>query len=141
MRRIVIIGAGAHGREVAEILISNREHVIGFIDDDPRLRDRTINDLPVLGDWRWFESQDTSSLSVICASGFSETRKQMVQRALELQLKFANAISPMAYVSATANLGDGIVIYPNAVVGCGASVGSHTVINAGAIVSHDVVIG
>jgi len=141
MPGIVIIGAGAHGREIAEILTANRAQVVGFVDDDSGLHHQTIDDVPVLGDWRWFESIDPNEVSVICGSGFSETRKRMVDRAVELGLQFASAVSPLAYVSPRAQLATGVVIYPSAVVCRGAALGDHAVINAGAVISHDAKIG
>ncbi len=102
MSGVVIIGAGAHGREIAEILNANRAKVAGYIDDDPSLHNQTIDDLPVFGDWNWFDSVERSEFKVISGSGFSETRKRMAERALELGLQFTNAISPLAYVSSRA---------------------------------------
>ena len=141
MPGVVIIGAGAHGREIAEILNDNLTKVVGFIDDDLSLHHQTIDDLPVLGDWTWFESLNPNEIKVICGSGFSDTRKRMVERAVELGLQFISAISPLAYVSPRAQLATGVVIYPYAVVRRGAMLGNHTVVNAGAIISHDVKIG
>lgn len=141
MSDVVIIGAGAHGREIAEILNANRVKVAGFIDDDPSLHNQTIDDLSVLGDWTWFESIDPAKVRVISGSGFSETRKRMAERALELGLQFTNAISPLAYVSSRAELGRGIVIYPYAVVCRGVAIASHALINAGSVVSHDTNLG
>ena len=141
MPGIVIIGAGAHGREIAEILSANRANVLGFVDDDPGLHHQTIDDLPVLGNGTWLESIDPTEISVICGSGFSDTRKQMVERALELRLQFANAVSRLAYVSPQAQVATGVVIYPHAVICRGAVIGDHAVVNAGAVISHDAKIG
>ena len=143
---MVIIGAGAHGREVAEILRQQAQHgdeslPLGFVDDDLSLRGRVIDELPVLGDWSWFEGVDRSEIAVICASGFSETRRQMVERAQARELSFANAISQMAYVSPRARIGQGVVLCQNSAICRGAFVGDHAIINVGAIVSHDTEVG
>jgi sugar O-acyltransferase (sialic acid O-acetyltransferase NeuD family) len=146
MKRVVIIGAGAHGREVAEI-IRHQSHkdpellALGFVDDDPRLRHQIIDDLPVLGDLTWFEGVDRDEVSVICGSGFSEIRKKMVIRAQSLGLSFINAISPWAYTSPNSRIGEGVVMYPNSIASRGTSIGDHALINLGAIVSHDTTVG
>jgi FlaA1/EpsC-like NDP-sugar epimerase len=59
MKRVIVIGAGGHGREVADILRHQAQlgaelSIQGFIDEDPDLHNKVINDLPMLGDWSWF---------------------------------------------------------------------------------------
>jgi sugar O-acyltransferase (sialic acid O-acetyltransferase NeuD family) len=146
MKRIVIIGAGGHGREVAEILHYRSEQdetmpALGFIDEDQSLRDQLIDNLPVLGDWSWFDGVDRSEIAVICASGFSKTRKQMVEKARRYGLSFANAIFPSSYVSPAARIGEGVVICQSGVACRGTTIGDHVIINLGAIVSHDTQLG
>jgi len=111
--------------------------IVGFVDDDVRFAHQIVDDLPVLGAWSWFEGANRNGIAVICASGFSEIRKRMAQRAMKSELSFANAISPLAHVSERATIGRGVVIYAHATVGRGSVVGDHVLINAGSIVSHD----
>ena len=146
MERVVIIGAGAHGREVVEILRHQAQiypniEAIGYVDEDLKLKGRILDDLPVMGSWEWFEGVDRQEIAVICALGFSEIRKRMVDRAIEIGLRFVNAISPVSYVSPNATIGEGIVIYPSGIAGRGTFIGDHAVINAGAVVSHDTRLG
>jgi sugar O-acyltransferase (sialic acid O-acetyltransferase NeuD family) len=146
MKRVVIIGAGVHGREVAEILRHRSQQgddvlPLGFVDDDPGLRAQTIDDLPVLGDWGWFDGVDRSEIAVICASGFSETRRRMAARARASGLSFANAIFHLAYVSPSARIGEGVVIYQSGIACRGTLIGDHAIINLGATVSHDTELG
>lgn len=146
MKRVVIIGAGGHGREVAEILRhqerqGNGSPVLGFIEDDAKLHHQVINDLPVLGDWSWFATVDRSEIAVICAVGLPHLRKHLVERAKSSGLLFTNAISPLAYLSPEAKLGEGLMIFPHSFVSTGSSIGDHSIINAGATVSHDTKIG
>jgi UDP-GlcNAc:undecaprenyl-phosphate GlcNAc-1-phosphate transferase len=49
-RRTLIVGAGRGGRSLLrELRETPGEHVIGFVDDDPRLRRRRLQGVPVLG--------------------------------------------------------------------------------------------
>jgi UDP-GlcNAc:undecaprenyl-phosphate GlcNAc-1-phosphate transferase len=49
-RRTVIVGAGRGGRSLLrELRETPGEHVVGFVDDDPRLRRRRLQGVPVLG--------------------------------------------------------------------------------------------
>src|ERR671925_113064 len=50
VRRTVIVGAGRGGRSLLrELRETPGEHVVGFVDDDPRLRRRRLQGVPVLG--------------------------------------------------------------------------------------------
>jgi sugar O-acyltransferase (sialic acid O-acetyltransferase NeuD family) len=146
MKRLVIIGAGGHGREIAEILREPLQqgkvpNLLGFVDETPALRHQVIDGLPVLGDWSWFEGVDRSEVSVICASGFSHTRKMMVERARASGLNFANAISHIAYLSPDAKIGEGIMICQHAIACRGTLIDDHAIINLGSIVGHDTKVG
>ena len=49
-RRTLIVGAGRSGRSLLrELRETAGEHVVGFVDDDPRLRRRRMQGVPVLG--------------------------------------------------------------------------------------------
>lgn len=146
MKRVVILGVGVHGREIAEILRYRRQQgdnvePLGFINNDQDLNQKTVDGLPVLGDWSWFEGVDRKEIAVISASGFSEVRKRIADRAKALGLTFTNAIFPQAYVSPDAHVGEGVVICQNGIACRGASIGDHSIINLGAIVSHDTRLG
>ncbi len=50
MNNIVIIGASGFGREVAWLIEnSDNWNVIGFVDDNKDLENKSVNDYPVLG--------------------------------------------------------------------------------------------
>jgi sugar O-acyltransferase (sialic acid O-acetyltransferase NeuD family) len=142
MKRVVIIGAGGHAREVADTLrhqsqSQNGLTVLGFVVEDLDLLDGATNDLPVLGDWSWLEDADRRDLAVICAVGAPDVRKRLVERALSIGLSFTNAISSRAYVSPDAKIGQGIMIFPNSFVSTNSFIGDHAIINAGSTISHD----
>jgi sugar O-acyltransferase (sialic acid O-acetyltransferase NeuD family) len=146
MIRVVVIGAGGHGCVVAEIL----RHQIGagadfqlwgFIDENDRLHGSTVGDLPVLGNWAWFEGGDRRDVAVICAVGSPRVNRQLVQRAIALDLPFVSAISPRAHVSPRARLGRGVVVFPQTVISTGVILDDYCIVNAGATVSHDTHIG
>lgn len=145
MKRIVIIGSGGHGREVAEILAQQAAQmgaftVQGFIDENKERHGQWIDGLPVLGDWDWVAA-NKDGLAVICAVGTPAVMRLLVARAQALGIPFANAISPLAHVSPRATLGEGVVIFPHVIVNTGAVIGSYVTLNLAATVSHDTRIG
>lgn len=146
MSKIVIIGAGGHAREALEILRTCQEkgadiEPLGFIDEDPNNHGKVIDGLPVLGDFSWFESIHIKGIKVVCALGQPQVCRRLVQKALKLGVQFTNIISPFAYVSPRAHIGQGVIIFPNVVVNTGASIGNYVTLNVAVTVSHDAIVG
>jgi sugar O-acyltransferase (sialic acid O-acetyltransferase NeuD family) len=144
--RVVIIGAGGHGREIADILrhqaqVAGDIVVEGFIDGNPALHGTQLDGLPVLGDWDWFDTADRESLKIICAVGNPQTCRKLVSRAIVSKLEFTSAISPLAHLSPRAHIGKGVVIFPHVVINTGARIGNFITLNVGVSVSHDSVVG
>jgi sugar O-acyltransferase (sialic acid O-acetyltransferase NeuD family) len=140
--RVVIIGAGAHAREVAEILrrqpVSNSAaEVLGYVDEYGPLHGQERDGLPVLGDWNWFADVDREEIRVICAVGQPDRCRELVARARSLGLEFCNAISPLAYVSPRSHLGVGVTLFPHVFVSTNARIDDHCVLNVATTVSHD----
>ena len=146
MKHIVIIGAGGHGREVADIArhqaqVNNETGVLGFVDDNRDLHDKSLDGLPVLGDWSWFEGAGRENIAVVCAVGSPQVCRSLVERANALGLSFASVVSPLAHISPYARLGQGVTIFPNVVVNTGAFIDSYSILNIAVTVSHDAIVG
>lgn len=140
MKDAVVIGAGGHGREVAEILADGPNfRPIGFIDQDPQLTGRTIDDLPVLGTLQWLAEHP--SVLVVVAIGNPVILQRVVGQVCELGNQFAQAVSPAAKISRLAELAPGVVIFPGAIVNTRARIGACATLNVGSTVSHDSVVG
>lgn len=144
--RVVILGAGGHGREIAEILRHQADRganvlVLGFVDEDLSLQGRDRDGLPVLGDWTFFHGVDRRDVFVIPAVGSPTVCRKLVTAAKELGLSFASAVSPLAQVSPNALLGNGVALFPHVVVNTGATIGDHCTLNVGTSVSHDCRVG
>ena len=144
--RVVIIGAGGHAREVADILRRPAREgsglrLVGFVADDPENYPAEVGGVPFLGDWSWFDTAEREGLAVICAVGLPQLRRHLVGRASARGLPFASAVSPLACVSPEASLGEGLMVFPHAFVSAGSSLGDHSVVNVGASVSHDTRVG
>ena len=145
MKKIVIIGAGGYGREVAELLLHQHTKekaftIEGFIDDNTSLHGKQINNLTVLGDWSWLEKAKRHETSVICAVGFPETRKILAERAEKLGFSFASVISPQAYISPRAKIGKGVIIFPFTFIDTSVEIGDHSIVYAPSFIGHDTVI-
>jgi sugar O-acyltransferase (sialic acid O-acetyltransferase NeuD family) len=142
MRRIAILGAGGHGREVADILrAAGGFEILGFVDDDPELEGKVLGGLPVLGPFRWLERPEAKGLEAVVAFGLPSVARKVAARAAALGVVLASALSPEATVSPSAKLGRGVLLFPRVVVGPDVVIGDHVTLNIGASVSHDCRIG
>jgi sugar O-acyltransferase (sialic acid O-acetyltransferase NeuD family) len=144
--RIVVLGAGGHGREVAEILRAQfrndpAHEVAGFVDDDAQLWGKRRDGLPVLGDWSWFDGEDCTDIRVITAVGSPSSCRVLVARARARDLRFISACSACSLVSPLAQVGQGVTIFPHVVISTNVRIGDFSVLNVAATLSHDCDVG
>lgn len=133
-RKVIIIGAGGHGKVVADIVIRSGDIVVGFLDD------RVVGDvagIPVLGKLSdWVEYSDWE---FVVAVGNAAAREEIVGKMVGA--KWYTAVHPDAVVSELDTaIGEGSVVMAKAAVNPGAKIGSHCIINTAAVVEHDNVI-
>ncbi|MCS6855175.1 MAG: acetyltransferase [Elioraea sp.] len=137
-RRVVILGAGGHGRVVADILTLAGWQVDGFLDD---ARDGPVLGLPVLGAFaRAFEPGFLAGRCALVALGDSAKRAAISRTLVERGVGLATAIHPSAVVARDAAIGAGTTVAAGAVVGVTARIGRFCIVNTGASVDHDCVV-
>ena len=130
-KKVIIIGAGGHGRVVADIVKLNGDEVVGYLDDN---KTGCVNGIEVLG-----TNQDIGKFDCyyFAAIGDNQTRQKIMQK----DVKWYTAIHPSAVIAQDAKISCGVVIMANAVVNPGSVIGKGTIINTAATVDHDNVIG
>jgi len=143
MERVVIYGAGGHGRVVADIIEQvGRYRIVGFIDDDPALEGGDVDGYPVLGDRRALAGlHEQGVCKCIIAVGDNAARRELASFAERLGWELITVIHLSAQVSQRAAIGEGSVVEACAVIKAGASVGRLGIINSCVSVGHDVVLG
>ena len=132
--RLIILGAGGHGKVVADIAeqTGKYEEVV-FLDDNS-------NDDKVIGkcsDYIKFKSQDTEMYPAL---GNNQGRVEWENKLEEVEIKLAKIIHPLAYISPKAEIADGCVIMQYAIVNTSTVVKKACIINIGAIVDHDCIL-
>jgi sugar O-acyltransferase (sialic acid O-acetyltransferase NeuD family) len=135
--RLVILGAGGHGRVVAEIAALNGYDDIVFVDERyPELNSNLI--WPVVG--KNF-SDAVGETHCFVALGNCRARRERVLALVAAGRVVPVLIHPQAAVSAHARLGAGSVVMAQAAVNPGADIGRAVIINTGATVDHDCHLG
>ncbi|WMD19381.1 acetyltransferase [Achromobacter seleniivolatilans] len=139
-RSLLVVGAGMHGRAVAEAAqLSGMWAEILFVDD------------------RWPELQETGGRRVVCnlaglpgiadhdtqaiaAVGNNALRAKWVQTIQDAGVSLATVIHPAASVSPSATIEAGTAILAMAMVGAGAYIGTASILNAHCTADHDTLL-
>ena len=141
-RSIVVIGAGGHGRELADIVrqISDVDEglaLLGIVDDGTPDRLTLAR-----GRFRFLGTTDgvlERDIELYIGIGDSHVRSAVDERLGGLN--FAALVHPSAKVGAGTTLGDGVVLAQESVLTTNVRLARHTHVNVGATISHDCVIG
>lgn len=133
--KVIIFGAGGHGKVVLDILIESGASILGFIDDDRARIGQKIRGFSILGDFSYLEKRN--SLNIALGIGDNVIREKIFKRAKNMNIPVASAIHPGAIVSKDIKIKEGVVIMPGAVVNSGTVLEEGVVVNTGASVDHD----
>ncbi len=138
---LLILGAGGHGKAVAEsALLSGLWQRVLFVDDRwPELQGSF--GLPVVSDVAGLASVAADAQGAIAAVGNNQVREQWCAAIEQAGIELVSVVHPLAYVSASVALGAGTAVMALAVVGVDAQVGRAAIINANATLDHDAVLG
>jgi sugar O-acyltransferase (sialic acid O-acetyltransferase NeuD family) len=141
MSTLLIIGAGGHGKVVADAaLATGRWDEIVFLDDGwpekqtngPWTIHGKVDQLP---DWKG------RCAHAVVAIGNNHLRMELQSKLVAAELEVATIVHPSAQISPFAKLGAGSVVFANAVVNVDAEVGDATIINTAATIDHDCRLG
>lgn len=137
-RRIVVYGAGGHGKVVAEVVRALGLELLGFVDDFQPVGTQLLGST-VLGGAGALARLGATELAL--ALGDNLKRRAQAEAATAAGLSVGTYVHPRAWVSPTATLGPGTVVMACAVVNAEARVGAGVILNTGCVVEHECVIG
>ncbi len=130
---LLILGAGQYGMLVREVASSTgRFNRIDFLDD---ANDIAVGRIDAYGD---FVAEYKYAFVAI---GNSAVRSSLLSKLESAGFELAVIVSPFAYVSPSAQVGDGSIIEPMAVVNTEVVLGNGSLVCAGAVVNHNAVVG
>lgn len=140
LRTLLIVGAGGHGKAVAEAaLLSGACQQACFVDDRwPHVE--SICGIPVIGNLESLTTLATTVDGAIAAVGNNALREAWQAKITHAGIPLQSIVHPRAWVSPSATIGPGSAIMPLAVIGTEARLGSGVIINAGAVVDHDATV-
>lgn len=134
-KKILIFGAGGHGKVVLDILLESGVDVLGFLDDDKNKTGQRIRGFEVLGDFSYLEGKD--NVAVVLGIGNNKIREKIYAASKKLGVSVIAAVHPKAIISKDVKIGEGVVVMAGAVVNPGTVLQDGVVVNTGASVDHD----
>ncbi len=143
-KEIILIGGGGHCRACIDVIEAEGKFKIAGIIDQKENIGKAVLGYTIIGsdeDLPRLVKKYRHFLITIGQIKIFANRIQLYGRLKELGADLPTIVSPVAYVSEHAKLGEGTIIMHKAVVNAGAQLGKNCIVNTGAIIEHDAVIG
>lgn len=133
----MIIGAGGHGRVIADMAASTSQYEqIQFVDQDQSLT--KVMNYSVIHS---IEEEDILKADWIVAIGNNRIRQQQMNQLKDKKASIATLIHPSAILGSNVTVGAGTVVMAGVVIQCGSQIGEGCIINTSVSVDHDNIIG
>lgn len=144
MKRVLIIGAGELGQQIAHYLSESAEHtIVGYVDDWANTGDIFCG-YPVLGCIK-----DTEMLyhqrvfdELLIGIGYKHfnVRKQLFDQYKSI-IPFATYLHSSSYIDSTSRIGSGVVVLPGCVIDYEAVLQDNLFVYSGCVIGHNTQIG
>lgn len=139
MSKLLILGAGGHGKVVVEIAsLMEQWDEIAFLDDNTELK--VVNGYPVIGRLTEYKTLRGIYNDAFVAVGNNKLRIVLLNQLIQEDLCIPTLIHPSATLSTTSQIGQGTVIMPGVVVNSNVEIGMGCIINTSSSIDHDCII-
>lgn len=140
MPRLIVWGAGGHGKVVIETASAvGRYDSILVVDDDAAKRGGRVLGYVVAGPIADIPRHPDDE--VFLALGDNRTRATAYDWCKAAGFTLATLLHPRAVISPSAAVQEGTLVMPLSVVNAEARIGRNCIINTGAVVEHDCLVG
>jgi sugar O-acyltransferase (sialic acid O-acetyltransferase NeuD family) len=140
---LLLIGAGGHAKSCIDVIEQeNKFKIIGLVGSPNEVGTHVLG-YEVLGtDDTLFEYLNLTNFALIAVGqiGVNEIRSRLFSKIVNIGFVSPIVISPMAYVSPHASIGNGTVVMHHATINSGAEIGDNCIINSNVLIEHDVVV-
>ena len=144
MDKILLIGAGGHARSCIDVLEEgNQFEIAGLVEKGESISNESLG-YPVIGtddDLKVLRQQYKNALITVGQIKTPKIRIKLYQLLKELDFTLPVIVSPHAYVSKHAQIGEGSIIMHGVIINANAKIGNNCIINNRALIEHDAVIG
>jgi len=143
-KKLILLGGGGHCKSCIDVIEQAGLHeIVGIIDQQEQLGELILG-YKVIGTDEEIESLANKGNEFLVTVGQIKTakiRERLFNQLREYNAKIATIISPRAYVSQYAEIGEGSIIMHDTLINADASIGKNCIINTKALIEHDAIIG
>ena len=134
-KTLCIIGAGGHGRVVADVAAAQKKYRrILFLDDG----DVSCEGASVVGPTSlWRDLAEDRNIEFFVAIGNAQVRERFLREISDFGGRLATLIHPFSFIGSGVSIGEGSVVMAGAVVHHAARLGVGVIVNTCASVDHD----
>jgi len=143
-RPVILLGAGGHARMLLEIIRQQKLTLLGYA--SPVISEQSpFTSLKWIGQDEFVFAKPANTVYVINALGsVGDTTRR--ERLYKLFKQRDYAFKTLFHRTSTvckneSRFGDGLQVFPNAIINTNVEIGNNVLINSGAIVEHDCTIG
>lgn len=137
-KRLIIIGAGGHGKVIADIALKNNQYdEICFLDDIKA--SKKCMDFDVIGKVNDVYSY-LNDYDIFVAIGDSDIREKLIKDLKQQGAVIPTLVHPNAVIAKNVSIGLGTVVMAGAIINPDTSIGEGCIINTSASIDHDCVI-
>jgi len=144
MDKILLIGAGGHARSCIDVLEEeNQFEIAGLIEKGESISNESLG-YPIMGtddDLKVLRQQYKNALVTVGQIKSPAIRVKLYQSLIELDFTLPTIISPKAYVSKHAQIGEGSIVMHGVIINANAKIGNNCIINNKTLIEHDAEIG
>lgn len=143
-KKLILIGGGGHCKSCIDVIEQEDKYIIEGILDLPENIGKKVLNYPIIGSDDEIEKYHEKGYTFFITVGqisSSDLRSKIYNKLKVLNAKIATIISPIAYVSKYATIGEGTIIMHQALINAEAEVGNNVIINSKALIEHEAVIG
>ncbi len=141
MKKIILIGAGGHCKSCVDVIEKEKKYKIIKIFDKNKKIKRLLNYQVSLEKYLNTSLRKNYAFVTVGQIKNSEIRYNLFKKLKKRGFKIPKIISPYAYVSKHAHIGEGSIVMHNVVINAGAKIGKNCIINTSSLIEHDVIIG
>ncbi len=142
MRELILVGAGGHCLSCIDVIeLQNKYKIVGLI--DKKLNNKNLK-YKILGKDEDLKNIFKKHKAALVTIGFIkdfEKREETFLNLKKIGFKMPSIISPLAYVSPKAKIGEGTIIMHGAIINRGAIIGKNCIVNTKALIEHDTFVG
>lgn len=138
--QLLLIGGGGHCHSVIDVIEQQNRYAIAGIVDTSENVGRQVLGYPVIATDDQLAKLYGEYLHAIVTVGqikSSSLRVRLYKQLKKIGYQLPTIISPLAYVSRHAQIGEGTVVLHHALVNANARVGNNCIINSKALIEHD----